>query len=1021
MPLTKRTVFDTKSFTSVDQFQDFLEQSVENDLQAHTFARMMGTMRQLTVLSNYAVEIFANLTTLTEEVNEKTKQVARRSELTMKKLIDIEKGMRTIAIQPDLTVKSYRQRYLKHRLVPSMTTPPLFIKQTNAIAIQQQYRLSCRTPPQLWRIEHMINHDCFRYYSFPGLFFQTWLRNEIIRQELVKEAKRQEKRDKKILKKEKQLKYKLKQLSYGESRDGRGTSLGRRARVIGKQVPDHDLDEPQDEFEEEEMVLSGNEREQQEENKHYDRDEEEDEVVEEDGEEEEKEKEKEKKKKGGIGAVFGFLKRDKDKDAKKEKEKEKEKSKDKGKKDKGGDRDSDDGTVDSVNPIVARRLSNATDPNAGSSPVPPPRPPPPSKAKSGNTLSRADTKSLRILKSMQTVEEDDDNEEQEEEVERVKPPPPRPPPPTSMFSSTFGSKPQPPPPPPRQQSQPSYGGDYEGESVYSDVQGVNTTTSASAADLFTMSLNTAVVNKTSKKKMATSKQLAKFQSKSATTSAGDKDNKRSSARLSTRTSSTAATGMTSTTTSSSVTGKLSRGNSKNANISSLSMDSHVNSHRTSSNTNNLLLLNQKKHQPTSLFTDTTANTAANRRSVALSSTPFATSSSTGVTGGHVSSGDHDDEGSIDLRTRPSTVTFAMSTGERDGDEVTIDDEDQSVNSIDNKRASILAVNLVELLQQQQEDDEGDDKRQEDLLFSIVADVFPTAAANAAAGIVTGNHHDDQQSVSLLDELEGEPEPTSEMGDSMLDDPEDEEEEEEEDFDEEEMTLDELDEDVPPNDEESVPPPTDDDSSLPPPSSVRESSMSQPPPSDEFDEDELPPPSMSSSVPPPLDDDDEPELSEPPMSFAESEPPMSESLSVRPSVDSLPPPPPKRQSTSIRTSTTAISSNRQSISRASIRKSVSRSATNSGPNAATAIRPPPPPPPKSALGMNILQELRSNTTSTALKPAQVPQERVVDLRSGLLSAIKQGGAKLKTVEPPPIASGPAKKPAGGLNSFMVSSI
>jgi hypothetical protein len=224
MPLTKRIVYDPGCFCTIEQLQEPLELSISQDLQAHAFAQTLGTLRQLRVLSGYAFEIFHNLSVLVDDVNGRTKQLVKRAETVSKQLPEVEKATRKLPPQPDLSIKSFSAKYLKNRVIP---LPPLFTKNTNALSIRQQYKLA-RSPPALWKIETMINIDCFRYFTFPGLFFQAWLKTEILRQAQLKEEHKQ---NKALRKERKRQKREVASMNKFQSSSGRSRSL-RRAEVL---------------------------------------------------------------------------------------------------------------------------------------------------------------------------------------------------------------------------------------------------------------------------------------------------------------------------------------------------------------------------------------------------------------------------------------------------------------------------------------------------------------------------------------------------------------------------------------------------------------------------------------------------------------------------------------------------------------------------------------------------------------------------------------------------------------------
>ena len=95
-----------------------------------------------------------------------------------------------------------------------MTTPNLFIKSTNYSSIRSLYK-NCLLPPQFWKIECYLGQDddCFKYFSYPGYFFESWLKTELERQEKLYEQNKNNKIEKKNNKIErKRIKKELKNL-----------------------------------------------------------------------------------------------------------------------------------------------------------------------------------------------------------------------------------------------------------------------------------------------------------------------------------------------------------------------------------------------------------------------------------------------------------------------------------------------------------------------------------------------------------------------------------------------------------------------------------------------------------------------------------------------------------------------------------------------------------------------------------------------------------------------------------------
>lgn len=226
MPLPKRIIIHNADLSKPDQL---LENESPIDLPTTNFSRLLGTMKKLTMLSAVATETFTNLSVLLEDINERTSIVANRTDSASKKLVEVEKGLRRLDLQPENNVISYSQKYFKKRQV---TIPPLFIKSSNYSAIKAQYKI-CKEPPQLWRLENIVGDDLFQFFSFPGYFFQEWLRAELFKQERAKALRKANKALKKQQKKEKKRKIIESKNVRTKSFIGRPTSM----KLVDKDSP----------------------------------------------------------------------------------------------------------------------------------------------------------------------------------------------------------------------------------------------------------------------------------------------------------------------------------------------------------------------------------------------------------------------------------------------------------------------------------------------------------------------------------------------------------------------------------------------------------------------------------------------------------------------------------------------------------------------------------------------------------------------------------------------------------------
>jgi len=163
----------------------------------------VGCINQISYLSLFALEIFQNLTLLTEDVHERIKVISIRTNgIIYKGMKRVEK---TISAATTTTASiSKDTRHHGYWISRQMTTPSIFTKITNYSSITQQYSY-CKLPPQIWRIELLTGQDCFKDYSYPGYFFEEWLKSEIKKQYLKKMNRKKNKQLKKQLRHERKV------------------------------------------------------------------------------------------------------------------------------------------------------------------------------------------------------------------------------------------------------------------------------------------------------------------------------------------------------------------------------------------------------------------------------------------------------------------------------------------------------------------------------------------------------------------------------------------------------------------------------------------------------------------------------------------------------------------------------------------------------------------------------------------------------------------------------------------------
>lgn len=236
MPLSKRLLIHGGDLANAEQLVDGETGVV--DLPTANFSHMLGAMRQLTMLSSFALETFQNLSVLIEDISERSAILSNRTESAMKKLVDVEKALHVVELQPENPPVSYTQKYFKKRQI---VIPPLFIKASNYPSIVTQYKL-CSAPPQLWRLENVVGDDLFQFFSFPGYFFQEWLRAELFKQEREKALRKANRALKKQQKREKKRKKKELQRNRKKSLIVRPTSISSDQRRETQSQASNDLE-----------------------------------------------------------------------------------------------------------------------------------------------------------------------------------------------------------------------------------------------------------------------------------------------------------------------------------------------------------------------------------------------------------------------------------------------------------------------------------------------------------------------------------------------------------------------------------------------------------------------------------------------------------------------------------------------------------------------------------------------------------------------------------------------------------
>eukprot|EP01039_Chlorochromonas_danica_P001034 gene1034-1122_t len=235
MSLSKRILFDLDSYPT-------LESSMDSDLpvtlESQSMNRLLGACHQLAFLSSYALEIFANIAALSDDLQNRLDRLGQHTDRVMTHAQEaVPRHLRQTDLDPDLSQMHNKSKYYKPR---DLTVPLVFTRHTLDRGLERQYVL-CRSPPALWRLESLTQTDCYPAYSFPGYFFQEWLKAEILRQEQAKVERRRQREARRQLKKK--MKEERQLLSNrvlsariaqhaGENRSGSLLSMARERRSL---------------------------------------------------------------------------------------------------------------------------------------------------------------------------------------------------------------------------------------------------------------------------------------------------------------------------------------------------------------------------------------------------------------------------------------------------------------------------------------------------------------------------------------------------------------------------------------------------------------------------------------------------------------------------------------------------------------------------------------------------------------------------------------------------------------------
>ena len=212
MPIEKRVIYGTKIYGQCfhpDILDDHLQLLQNVDTQEHqteenreiiveeakcdfrlgsSFSNILGALHQISCISIVANDIFKGLTILASDSQERIRRLSNRT---------------SQLISSSQKIGSHTKFYDYGVNNQSSFVPSLFLKNSNCAGLSAQYSL-CKSVPQFWRIEAFLPADTespYRNYSFPGFFFDSWVKEELQRQEISRAQRKADKKDNRLEKK----------------------------------------------------------------------------------------------------------------------------------------------------------------------------------------------------------------------------------------------------------------------------------------------------------------------------------------------------------------------------------------------------------------------------------------------------------------------------------------------------------------------------------------------------------------------------------------------------------------------------------------------------------------------------------------------------------------------------------------------------------------------------------------------------------------------------------------------------
>jgi len=221
MPLLKRVISDPYSLASENIYA---QSTNEEMLQACSHAEMTGVLRQLNQLSTHASSIFTELFEIASKTNDRLYAVTEKTVHLIEQIVPVEKTFEDAALDTESFETSGASKFERTVEGGDIASRFPFDKDHQPMPIQE-LRMTCDPAPPLNTLDEFAkkNEDgtqphCLKKYSNPDFFYETWLEEELKRNEKQRKEKEERKKKRKDLKAKKRA-QKAKQQGSKENKE----------------------------------------------------------------------------------------------------------------------------------------------------------------------------------------------------------------------------------------------------------------------------------------------------------------------------------------------------------------------------------------------------------------------------------------------------------------------------------------------------------------------------------------------------------------------------------------------------------------------------------------------------------------------------------------------------------------------------------------------------------------------------------------------------------------------------------